>query len=164
MKTKSARPRHSGKAPRKTGSDVGTSAPALRYIESSALVASLLEGDLHAKSSTQGKGQAVISALTATETMRAIVRAKFAERITAQRYRTVVRNLSRFLKKCFIAEVNEAVLERAGRPFPIEPVRTLDAIHLATLENLAESPAQVIVVTRDHRVRDNAIALGYQVA
>lgn len=96
--------------------------------------------------------------------MRAIVRAKFAERITAQRYRTVVRNLSRFLKKCFIAEVNEAVLERAGRPFPIEPVRTLDAIHLATLENLAESPAQVIVVTRDHRVRDNAIALGYQVA
>jgi predicted nucleic acid-binding protein len=123
----------------------------------------LLEGDLGAKASTQGIGRPVISALTATETMRAIVRARFVERISAQRYRNVLRNLSRFLKKCFVAEVNESVLERAGRPFPIEPVRTLDAIHLATLENLGASPAQVIVVTRDHRVRDNAIALGYQV-
>jgi predicted nucleic acid-binding protein len=118
---------------------------------------------LGAKASTHGKGQPVISALTATETMRAIVRAKFAERINAQRYRNAVRNLNRFLAKCFVVEVNASVLERAGRPFPVEPVRTLDAIHLATLESLGGAPAQVIVVTRDHRVRDNAIAMGYLV-
>jgi hypothetical protein len=55
------------------------------------------------------------------------------------------------------------VLFRAGRPFPVEPIRTLDAIHLATLELLGESPPLVTVVTRDARVRDNAIAGGFAV-
>lgn len=29
-------------------------------------------------------------------------------------------------------QVSEAVLARARRPFPVEPIRTLDALHLAT--------------------------------
>ena len=48
-----------------------------------------------------------------------------------------------------------------GRPFPIEPIRTLDAVHLATAELLDEAPQVVTIVTRDVRVRDNARALGY---
>jgi len=45
----------------------------------------------------------------------------------------------------------------------VEPIRTLDALHLATAEELAEPPALVTIVTRDARVRDNARALGYAV-
>jgi len=60
--------------------------------------------------------------------------------------------------------VTRAVLLRAGRPFPIEPVRTLDAIHLATLETLGDTPQLISVITRDARVRENARALGYVVA
>ena len=56
------------------------------------------------------------------------------------------------------------MLLRAGRPFPIEPVRTLDAIHLATLETLGDTPQLISVITRDARVRENARALGYVVA
>jgi predicted nucleic acid-binding protein len=52
---------------------------------------------------------------------------------------------------------------RAGRPFPVEPIRTLDAVHLATAEQLGEPPALVTIVTRDERVKDNAVALGYAV-
>lgn len=59
--------------------------------------------------------------------------------------------------------VTDAVLMRVSRPFPIEPVRTLDAVHLATAEQLGEPSALVTIVTRDVRVRENALALGYAV-
>ena len=45
----------------------------------------------------------------------------------------------------------------------MEPIRTLDAVHLATTELLGEPPPLIVVVTRDVRVRDNAQALGYTV-
>jgi predicted nucleic acid-binding protein len=63
-----------------------------------------------------------------------------------------------------LVSVTEEVLARAGRPFPIEPIRPLDAIHLATAELLGEPPAVVTILTRDDRIRDNAKALGYAIA
>jgi hypothetical protein len=36
-------------------------------------------------------------------------------------------------------------------------------MHLATIEILGEPPALVTVLTRDARLRENAIALGYSV-
>jgi hypothetical protein len=74
-----------------------------------------------------------------------------------------MRALLRFERRCYVAAVTDAVLARARRPFPIEPIRTLDAVHLATAELLAEQPALVTIITRDDRVRDNAGALGYAV-
>lgn len=59
--------------------------------------------------------------------------------------------------------VTDAVLARVGRPFPVEPINTLDAVHLATAEQLGEPPALVTIVTRDVRVRENALALGYAI-
>ena len=60
--------------------------------------------------------------------------------------------------------VTDTVLTRAGRPFPVEPIRTLDAIHLATAELLGETPQLVTLITRDDRVRENGRALGYVLA
>jgi hypothetical protein len=37
---------------------------------------------------------------------------------------------------------------------------TLEAVHLATAEELGEPPALVTIITRDARIRDNARALG----
>lgn len=71
--------------------------------------------------------------------------------------------LRRLVRRCDTVAVTEAILARAGRPFPVEPVRTLDAIHLATAQVLSDKPELVIVITRDQRVRDNAIALGHPV-
>ncbi len=59
--------------------------------------------------------------------------------------------------------VTEPVLVRAGRPYPVEPVRTLDAIHLATAGEIGEPPQLVTLVTRDDRVRSNGQALGHPV-
>ena len=68
-----------------------------------------------------------------------------------------------FARRCDVAAVTDAVLARVGRPFPVEPIRTLDAVHLATAELLDDAPQLVTIVTRDHRVRENAQALGFAV-
>ncbi|HEX4602164.1 MAG TPA: PIN domain-containing protein [Gemmatimonadales bacterium] len=75
-----------------------------------------------------------------------------------------VQALATFASRCDLVSVTEEVLARAGRPFPIEPIRPLDAIHLATAELLGEPPAVVTILTRDDRIRDNAKALGYAIA
>ena len=135
----------------------------VRYIESSALVAALLEGDAAALKSVRTGGRQVTSALTIAETARAILRARVGARLTADEERAAVRALRRFERRSFMVAVTDSVLARVRRPFPVEPIRTLDAVHLATAELLGEPPPLVTIVTRDARVRDNAEALGYAV-
>lgn len=142
----------------------GAEALPVRYIESSALVAALLERDLGAVKAVRARGRQVTSALTIAEAARAILRARAAGRLTADHERAAVRALQRFERRCYLVAVTEAILARVRRPFPVEPVRTLDAIHLATAELLGEPPSLITVVTRDARVRANAEALGYQLA
>jgi predicted nucleic acid-binding protein len=135
----------------------------LRYIESSALVAALLEHDAEALQSLRARARHITSALTLAETARALVRARVGERLTADAERAAVRALRRFERRCYVVAVTDEVLARVRRPFPVEPVRTLDAVHLATVESLGEPPQLIAVVTRDDRVRENAKALGYSV-
>lgn len=136
---------------------------AVRYIESSALVAALLEHDAKALESLRSKIRPITSALTLAETARAIVRARVGERLTADEERAALRALRRFERRCYIVAVTDDVLARVPRPFPVEPVRTVDALHLATAESLGEPPQLMTIVTRDNRVRENAAALGYSV-
>jgi hypothetical protein len=135
----------------------------IRYIESSALVAALLERDADALKSVRARGRKVTSALTIAETARAILRARAAARLTADEERAAIRALGRFERRCYLVAVTEAVLARVRRPFPVEPIRTLDAVHLATTELLAEPPPLITVITRDIRVRQNSEALGYAI-
>ena len=135
----------------------------LRYIESSALLAALLEHDTGALAALQADGRHVTSALTLAEGARAIVRARVVGRLTVAQEQAAVRGLRTFERRSFIVDVNGVVLARVGRPFPVEPIRTLDAVHLATAELLDEPPQLVTIVTRDARVRGNAQALGYWV-
>ncbi|HMD34805.1 MAG TPA: type II toxin-antitoxin system VapC family toxin [Vicinamibacterales bacterium] len=136
---------------------------ALRYIESSALVAALLEADAVARASIRSAGRRVTSTLTLAEAGRAIVRARAAGRLDAAGERAAVRALGMFGRHCDLVAVTDEILVRVARPFPVEPVRTLDAAHLATAEYLGEPPALVTIVTRDERVRGNALAMGFAV-
>ena len=87
-----------------------------------------------------------------------------ARRITPREERAALREIRTFERGCNVVAVSEDVLARAGRQFPVEPVRTLAGIHLATIELLGEPPPLVTVVTRDMRIARNARALGYVVA
>jgi predicted nucleic acid-binding protein len=160
--------KRSTRAPSRSAPRVGPPAPAaegasVRYIESSALVAALLEGDAAVLKSVRTRGRQVTSALTMAETARAILRARVGARLTADEERAAVRALRRFERRSFMVAVTDSVLARVRRPFPVEPIRTLDAVHLATAELLGEPPPLLTIVTRDARVRDNAEALGYAV-
>jgi predicted nucleic acid-binding protein len=148
---------------RRAVEELPAEAALLRYIESSALVAALLEQDAEALDAVRALGQRVTSALTFTEAARALLRARVTRRITPDEERAALRALRTFERRCAVVSVTEAVLTRAGRQFPVEPIRSLDGIHLATLELLGEAPQLVTVVTRDKRVARNARALGYAV-
>lgn len=132
-------------------------------MESSALVAALLERDTAVIRKMPPGTQQMTSALTMAEAARALIRARATGRLTAGEERAAARALQTFERRCFILDVDRAVLDRVRRPFPVEPIRTLDAVHLATAELIGEPPPLVTIVTRDDRVRQNARALGYTV-
>jgi hypothetical protein len=59
-----------------------------------------------------------------------------------------------------VLQMSGRVLTRARGTFPVEPVRTLDAVHLATAMVFREALPDLVVVSLDDRVRANAAALG----
>lgn len=59
-------------------------------------------------------------------------------------------------------ELAAPVLERALKPFPV-PVRTLDALHLATLEFLANHISDVAFASYDERMISSAQAMGHRI-
>jgi predicted nucleic acid-binding protein len=125
------------------------------------VLTALLEHDTAALQALHAEGRQVTSALTFAEGARAIVSARVSGRLTPAEERAAVRGLRVFERRCYVVAITDAVLARVGRPFPVEPVRTLDAVHLATAELLGEPPQLVTIVTCDARVSDNARALGY---
>jgi predicted nucleic acid-binding protein len=127
-------------------------------------VAAVLERDAEAMSEVHEIGRRVASALTFAESARAVVRARVTRRITPAEERAALRELRTLEAHSIVLAVTRDALTRSGRPFPVEPIRTLDAIHLATLESLGESPQLVTVITRDARIARNARALGYAIA
>lgn len=133
------------------------------YVESSALIAAFIEADVDAREALRAPGRRVSSRLTLTEAHRAILRARSTGRLKANDQRKVVRGLRTFARRSAWVAMSDEVLTRAGQPFPVEPIRTLDAIHLATVESLGEPPHLVTVITRDARVAENARAMGYSV-
>ena len=152
------------RTPSATANRPGGSAAVIQliYVESSALVAALLEHDASVIKRLPAGTRRVTSPLTLSEAGRAIIRGRTTGRLTAESEKAAVRALRTFERRCFVLEVNQA-LDRVRRSFPAEPIRTLDAIHLATAELLGEPPQLVTIVTRDERVRANALALGYAI-
>ena len=60
--------------------------------------------------------------------------------------------------------IDAEIVHRARRSFPHEPIRALDAIHLATALTVRNLSPDVQVLSFDERIRDNAATLGFQVA
>jgi predicted nucleic acid-binding protein len=61
-----------------------------------------------------------------------------------------------------LLELDPRVLGRATEPFP-SPVRTLDALHLASLEFLRSAGADVTLATYDQRMAALARSIGVRV-
>lgn len=62
-----------------------------------------------------------------------------------------------------VLAVHADVTTRARAAFPVEPVRTLDALHLASALVARARVAGLAVLSLDARVRENAVLLGFDV-
>jgi predicted nucleic acid-binding protein len=132
------------------------------YFDSSALLTWLLDepsaGEVAGR--IAGAEWVVTSVLTLVEVERALARAvsgKVLREADAQRLRAVVARQ----RACWtVMTIGDEVLERAARPFPAEPLRTLDAIHLATALAFAKALPELKLITLDRRIAENAEALG----
>jgi PIN domain len=67
------------------------------------------------------------------------------------------------LARVNLTALSEAALARALEPFPIA-VRTLDALHLATMDFLRGRSASIELASYDNRLLAAAAALGFRAA
>jgi predicted nucleic acid-binding protein len=75
----------------------------------------------------------------------------------AARLRTVLHHAA---SRWNLLRVDGPIIERARRPFPVEPLRVLDAIHLATALIAADDVPGLTMLTFDNRIRRAARQLG----
>ncbi len=59
--------------------------------------------------------------------------------------------------------LTDEVVDLARSPFPLQPVRTLDALHLATALLARSALSGLALLSLDDRIRANARALGFDV-
>jgi predicted nucleic acid-binding protein len=86
-------------------------------METSALLAALLEHDPSALKTLRAGSRYVTSALTFAEAGRAVVRARVSGRLSADDERAALRALRTFARRCFIVDVTADVVARVARPF-----------------------------------------------
>jgi predicted nucleic acid-binding protein len=135
------------------------------YAETSAVLAWLFEEPAadSVEAAFDGADGVVASDLTLVECDRALVRAQalgvLSEMETVQR-RTVLETAA---VNWMVLKLDREVLERARRRFPAEPLRTLDALHVASALAARSAISDLALLSLDGRVRENGAALGFDV-
>lgn len=135
------------------------------YAESSAVLAWLLgestKGLVH--ETLRQADRVVTSVITDVECARAIVRGSSLGHLTRAQAVVLVRQSREAQAGWDRIELSDAVRDRAAAPFPVEPMRSLDAIHVASAELAERALGDVTVLSFDDRVRANTTALGLPV-
>lgn len=139
--------------------------PPILYAESSAVLAWLLgqgRGE-EVGAAMAASGGIVASDLTVVECERVVIRAWATGGISEADRTDLASHLARTSTHWTRLRLDEQVVERARRPFPIEPVRTLDALHLASLLVARSAVPGLRLLSLDQRIRENAARLGFEV-
>jgi len=137
----------------------------IAYAESSAVLAWILgepKGE-EVRDAFAAAERVVSSTLTEVECARALSRGTVTGRIKRTEELAALRLMEVAASSWVTLDMTGRILARARRPFPTEPVRTLDALHLATALAFREVLPSITVVSIDERVRVNAEALMLEV-
>lgn len=132
------------------------------YFETSAMLAWLF-GEPHSvevKSCIDSAETVVTSVLTIVEAERALIRAEAMKQLIPADGEKLRGLLARSKAEWILMEISEDVRARASRFFPVEPVRTLDAIHLATAMLFMQTSPSLELLSYDQRILRNAAILG----
>ena len=135
------------------------------YAESSAVLAWLLgeprAADVRAVLDTAEL--VVASDITLIECDRVLIRAVSLREMREGEAAARRRVLNRAAATWHVLHLGEEIVERARRPFPGEPIRTLDAIHLAAAVVARSVVSGLAVLSLDDRMRAATTELGLDV-
>jgi len=102
----------------------------------------------------------VTSVLTLLEAERGLIRVEGQKILTAAECQKLRGLIVRTKNAWVLMELSEEVRNLAGRRFPVEPLRTLDAIHLATALVFLKAYSDLQMLSYDRRILDNLLPLG----
>jgi predicted nucleic acid-binding protein len=103
------------------------------------------------------------SELTAVESRRALDCLRLTKTLSRRRLAEFRDDADRSLAKMNLLALDQRVLKRAGEPFPT-PLKTLDAIHLATALLLNDDlGGGIVLLTHDRQLGVAALACGLTV-
>jgi uncharacterized protein with PIN domain len=133
------------------------------YAESSAVLAWLL-GETEQNTILRQLSNAEIvmtSDLTLVECDRVLARCLAVRSITEAEIADRQALLNKAAANWNVMRLDQAVIQRARRSFPVEPIRTLDALHLASALTARSALPGLALLSLDQRVRDNGRRLGF---
>jgi predicted nucleic acid-binding protein len=135
------------------------------YAESSAVLSWLFGESRGAAARNQLRRAALLftSDLTLVECERVIIRARALDEITEKKAQNCRRRLVEATNRWHILRIGADVIERARLPFPNEPIRTLDALHIASALIVRSAVPDLAILTLDRRIRAAAKELGFAV-
>jgi len=134
------------------------------YAESSAVLAWLLGEDDSPRVRSVLADAAIVLAsdLTLVECDRVLIRAVARGEMTEADAADRRAELNAAAAHWQVLRVSGEIVDRARRPFPGEPIRTLDAIHLSSALAARAAIAGVQILSLDDRIRGAARRLGLQ--
>jgi hypothetical protein len=135
------------------------------YAESSAILAWLLDEESapEVRKSLVAAEAVVASDLTLIECDRVLIRAAILGELTEVEAADRRAHLVAAASHWHILRVAPEIVDRSRQPFPGEPIRTLDAIHLASVLTARTAIAGLKLLSLDDRVRKAAKRLGMEV-
>jgi predicted nucleic acid-binding protein len=134
------------------------------YAESSAVLAWLLgeESAQPVREVFRHSEQVMASDLTLVECDRVLIRAVRTGEIDEAAAADRRAHLNAAAGHWHVWRVSPEIVERARQPFPAEPIRTLDAIHLASALAVRSTVPGVELLSLDERVRRAGKELGFR--
>jgi len=110
------------------------------------------------------RAESVVSSdLTLVECDRVIIRARALDEITESKAQHCRSRLTEASNHWYILKVGTEIVERARLPFPHEPIRTLDALHIASALIARTAIPDLALLTLDERIRTASKELGFKI-
>ena len=134
------------------------------YAESSAILSWLLGQPLSdvIRRSLQRAASVFTSDLTLIEVDRTLHRLAASGKLGLTDVAAIRARFESVAANWVVHRIASRVVDRSGGTFPREPIRSLDAIHLATALVVRDIQPALSILSLDQRLRTNAAALGFE--
>lgn len=134
------------------------------YAESSAVLSWLLaEPRADAVRESLSEAEVILaSELTLIECDRALIKAVATGRLSEGKATDGHSLLRRISAHWMILSLDPEIVERARRPFPVEPIRAIDALHVAYALFARSLVPETALLSLDRRIREAGKELGLE--